>query len=283
MHRVFYDVFHHEGARQEFGFSRINGFSDEEGMPGWNLWFTHDAGAHQILLTEALVLGRDEAALPGLRVEGRFVLRYFPHEDDPLLASYSDEEIRLRRGPFFDDTGTLTPGGMQAMGEHLFLAGFLEFRTDLARRYVELSCSAPDRWREVRAQAPDTLCRDAPGWDPVMRLFDRLVSGFCHVHGTTPEAAVQADRRWGRFVVRDDGEPETRPDPGVRLRRMVVGLDLMPPSSGLVFTDLHQRLAEDGFKRIRPVSRGGWWTAKDRVARSGRTYEPEMCSCYQDH
>jgi hypothetical protein len=293
IYRVFHDVFHNEGARQEFGFSQINSFSDEEGMPGWNLWFSQDDGAHQILLTEADVLDHVETSRSGLQVMGRFAIRYFPDKNDFLLADYSAEEIRLRRGPHFDHTGTPTVGGRQAMGEHLFLAGFLDYRTDISRQYLELSCTAPTRWKEVCHKSPELFRRNAPGWRPAMRLFDKLVTGFCHVYETMPEKVVLADKKWLRFDIEGDNEPEPRPDPEVDLLRMVVGLklrtDTCPLVDGLAFSDLRQRLERDGFEHIQSIKPNSghecdnWWEVKDRVFCHCHAHGPELCRCYMDH
>lgn len=293
LYRVFHDMFHHEAARQEYGFSQINSFCDDLGMPGWNLWFSHDDGAHQILLTEADVLDQQDASRSGPQVTGRFAIRYFPDKNDFLLADYSAEEIRLRRGPHFDHTGTPTLGGRQSMGEHLFLAGFLDYRTDMARQYLELSCTAPTRWKEVCRKSPEMYRRNAPGWRPAMRLFDKLVTGFCHAYRTAPESVLLADRKWLRFDVEGENEPEPRPDPNVDLLKMVVGLRLCPnadpASRDSGFQGLNQRLQSEGFEHIQAIREGSghecdnWWTVKNRVFCQCHAHGPELCRCYMDH
>jgi len=292
LYRVLHGVFHHEPARQQFLFSQINGFCDNEGMPGWNIWLDNDNGANQVLLLDAQVQETNQTARRFQQVAGRFAIHFFPDMTMPSLAHYSDEEVQIRRGPLFDHTGTPTPHGRQVIDGHLFLAGFLDFNIDTARHYLELSCTAPNRWRDVDLQADDS-CRNIPGWKHAVRLFDKLVAAFCHVHQTSPEFVILAKKNWMRFHIANGAEPDPRPDPDIDLIKMVVGLRLHPHDANdnaIPGRDsLIQRLKADGFEdlqTIRPDSGhecSHWWAIKGNPALSFHDHEPALCRCYQDH
>lgn len=316
-YNVFHHVFHDDGAREHFGFSLINFFCNFEGMPGWNLWLSDDSGAYQLSLMEADVAPDKDPVktvepFPKLVISGRFNIRYFPAVDDPLLAQYSHIESRLRLGPLFDRTGTPTLNGQARINESSFVVGYLDFRTDSRRNFLELACMAPNRWKAVRIDGIDSekqespggrpachgkIDRCLPGWPLAFGLFDKLMAGFCYAFKTAPCAAVTGEKKWVRFHIDMNNACVPIEDREIDLFRLVIGLELHSDGPVSVNPEAYRQevrkdLVAEGFKPLfearhpeNPTegkARAEWWTVKDLVFSRNHHTEQHLC-CYHDH
>lgn len=323
---IFYGIFHHifndEGARKHFEFSQINFFNSTDGLPGWNLWFRENTRAYQLALVQAREIPGTERSnqtdAPGApTVEGRFVIRYFPGEDDPALDRFSCVEALLRMGPVFDHTGTPSLTGQERMDDSCFVVGYIDFRAGTGRDFVELECIAPNRWKDVRvdglyvttpengeieAVAPGGIDRDVPGWDLAFYVFDKLVAGYCYAFKTAPLAAVSAQKAWTRFDIDRDNSCVKTMDPDVTLYHLVTGFEIDPcgHEAGCPGTvdriayiqAVTDRLSDEGFllsevcgqpeKTPGPVIPPEWWTAGQLRFSNDTEAEMQHC-CYHDH
>lgn len=323
---IFYSIFHHifndEGARKHFEFSQINFFNSTDGLPGWNLWFRENTRAYQLVLVQAGEIpdhNRSNHTDPpdAPAVEGRFVVRYFPGEDDPELDNFSCAETLLRMGPLFDHTGTPSLTGQGRIDDNSFVVGYIDFRAGTGRNFVELECIAPNRWKDVRvdglylktpenrdfeAVAPGGIDRDVPGWDLAFFLFDKLIVGCCYAFKTVPYAVVTGRKAWTRFDIDRDNSLLETSDPDVNLFHMVTGLEIDPCGQesgyrGSVDRNAYiqavcHRLSDKGFflsevcgqpdKSPGSMVRAEWWTAKELCFSKDADAEMHHC-CYHDH
>ena len=317
LYNVFHHVFHNDDARAHLGFSLINFFSNAEGAPGWNLWLCDDSGAHQLSLMAADVTpdgdpDKTGKSFPELVVAGRFAIRYFPAVDDPLLAQYSRVESRLRLGPLFDQTGTPTLDGQARIDESAFVVGYVDFRTDSGRNFLELACVAPNRWKEVRINGlgsekkdppaagpvdPGKIDRYVPGWDLAFGLFHKLIACVCYAFKTAPCAAVTGEKKWVRFHIDTDNACGPVEDREIDLFRLVVGLELHSDGPVSINPEAYRHgvrndLAAEGFKHLCETRHpenptegkacAEWWTVKDLVFSHDHQTEQHLC-CYHDH
>ena len=113
--QMFYRLFNNEGARRHLGFTHINFYMNQEGMPGWHLWLDGRPGAYQIELSAQscdIDEGLEDCSLPVL---GQFIVRYFPDEAENTFNTFSFFEQMLRVGEMFDQTGTPTVQARQTL------------------------------------------------------------------------------------------------------------------------------------------------------------------------
>lgn len=320
-YRLFHFLFHDEGARQHFELSQINFFNSREGFPGWNLWFQENTRAYQLALVEACTLQDEEpftdtASPDTMVVKGRFAIKYFPAVDDPLLDNYSCTETLLRIGPLFDQTGTPTLVGQGRIDDSCFVVGYLDFRTDTSRSFIELDGMAPNRWRDVRvdglyietekngkieAVAPGEIDRDVPGWNLSFFFFDKLFSVCGYAFKTSPYAAIFARKKWTRFDIDRNHCCKEQPDSDIELFHLVAGFEMNAsgngnhpplPSREAYVQMVNDRLTAEGFllpeictspeESSCRVIRPWWWSTGELHFYPETDFETHHC-CYQDH
>ncbi|BBO77089.1 hypothetical protein DSCW_45060 [Desulfosarcina widdelii] len=320
-YRLFHFLFHDEGARKHFELSQINFFNSREGLPGWNLWFQENTGAYQLALVEARTLHDEEHCTspvsPGATpVTGRLAVKYFPAADDPLLDSYSCTETLLRLGTLFDHTGTPTLAGQGRIDDSCFVVGYLDFRTDTNRKFIELDGMAPNRWRDVRvdgfyietaqngkveAVVPGGIDRDVPGWDLAFFFFDKLFSVCGYAFKTSPYAAVFARKKWTRFDIDKNHCCKETLDSDIELFHLVTGFEMNDdgngnhrplPSREVYVQMVNDRLTAEGFRlpeictdpdeSAYRVIRPWWWSAGELHFSPETDLEMHHC-CYHDH
>lgn len=305
LYNIYHQVFHNENIRTYLGFSQINFFCNDQGYPGWNLWFEKDAKTYQLTLAQAQVtqFSSTEVNHPSI-IEGRLLIRYFPGEEDPVFDDFSCREILMRLGPQFDATGTPTIAGQKIIDDNDFVVGFLDFRTDTERSFLDISCTAPNVWREVRnkglylknsegkeyeAVNPGGTDRNIPGWELAFFLFDKIVSGFCRTCKTVPEVVTLAEKAWDRFDIDGDNNRVNTPDSDIRLFCLSLGFDTDSPhriaetsvqstEGRLKAQGFQFLLAKDHPEKINPE----WWTIKDMNFSEITGSETPHC-CYHDH
>jgi len=321
-YNIFHHVFHNEEARRYFGFSQINFFNSADGLPGWNLWFLENTRVYQLALIQAREISDDPESVHKTFfhkpvIEGRFAVRYFPGTDDPELDDYSCAETLLRLGPLFDHTGTPNLKGQDRMDDSCFVAGYLDFKTDTERNFLEIECIAPNRWKDVRvdglylktleniqytAVEPGGIDRNVPGWDRAFFLFDKLVSGCCHAFKTLPCAAILAQKKWTRFDIDKNNCCIETMDPGIELFHLIIGLEINACCNGTCcqnsmntdayIQDVSDRLSEEDLfisrvckgpeNIIKTKMNPEWWSIKQKKFSSDTESEMQHC-CYHDH
>lgn len=328
---IFYNIFHHifhdEGARKYFEFSQINFFNSAEGLPGWNLWFLENTRVYQLALVQAREISDDvdpahKASFHKPAIEGRFAVRYFPGADDPELDNYSCAEALLRFGPLFDHTGTPNLTGQDSMDDNYFVVGYLDFRTDTERNFLEIECIAPNRWKDVRvdglylktlenmeykAVEPGGIDRNLPGWDLAFFLFDKLISGCCYAYKTTPFAVIFAEKKWTRFDIDKDNCCIKKMDPDIDLFQLIIGLEINACRNGTcrngtccqnsMTRDAYIEAVSDRLSAkellVSGVCKGPenivktkmnpeWWSVKEKIFSRDAESEMQHC-CYHDH
>ena len=323
---IFYSIFHHifndEGARKHFEFSQINFFNNTDGLPGWNLWFRENTRAYQLALVQAREIpdhhrSNHTSYLDAPAVEGRFVVRYFPGEDDPELDNFSCAETLLRMGPLFDHTGTPSLTGQGRIDISCFVVGYIDFRVGTGRNFVELECIAPNRWKDVRvdglylktpenreleAVAPGGIDRDVPGWKLAFFLFDKLISGYCYCFNATPCAAVFAEKKWVRFDLNRENSCKKIMDPDIDLFNLVTGLEIhnrrngnnrrIPMNPDAYIHSVSERLSAEGFQlpkvwkepdnQLKTEVNPLWWSVSKMKFAIDTEDEMHHC-CYHDH
>lgn len=216
-YRMFHPLFHSAGARRHLSFSQINFYSNAHGFPGWHLWFDGKPGAYQLeLVEEEFIEHKTENAEIRLPVRGRFVVRYFPDEEEHVFNTFSCYEQMLRISSLFDNTGTPTPQGREQLHPSYFTIGYVDVRTNQDRDILELECFAPQRWRDIRVDGlllkndeeneyeavhPGDIDRNVPGWELCFFLFDKLFSGFCHVYKQPPVFVALAKTNGKVFMI----------------------------------------------------------------------------------
>ena len=322
-YRLFHSLFHDEGARKYFELSQINFFnSSDEGLPGWNLWLQQNTKVYQLSLVEAYTThGEDQfsnTADPyAAMIKGRLVIKYFPATDDPLLDTYSCAETLLRTGPLFDHTGTPGIRAQECIDASCFVVGYLDFRTSTDRNFIELTCVAPNRWKDIRvdglylqnprkeeveAVSPGGIDRNVPGWDLSFFIFDKLVSSCGYVFKTAPWAAAFAHKKWFRFNIDKNHCSKTEMDDDIELFHLVAGFttntDNDENHSSLLNRKtysrmINDRLTADGFliseMCIHPCSQlshqmipSSWWSTMNLLFSAEAGAEMHHC-CYHDH
>lgn len=316
-YKIFHHIFHDEGARHYFNFSNISFFTTSEGYPGWNLWFEGTSGAYQLILLNAQEVFDDDrlSALEisvNVAVEGRFLVRYFPSENDPGLDDYSCSEVLLRLGPLFDCTGTPTLAGQERINGNFFVVGFLDFRTDIQRTFLELECIAPNRWKDIRvdglylktaegeeyeAVTPGDVDRNLVGWDSAFILFDKVISACCYAYKCSPLAAIIAEKSWVRFNIDRDNVGIEISDSDIGIYHLISvfkinGKDFKPPKKDNYFQIISDQMTADGFQLLNVSKQTDlslnnkinpdWWEVKQMKFSEIIESEHQYC-CYHDH
>ena len=315
-YRIFHNIFNNEAARKHYGFSQISTFTSNEGYPGWNLWFQDVSGAYQIeiLQAENNFEGDRLLSLSGgaIVVKGSLAVRYFPNVDDPVLNNYSCLESLLRLSPIFDSTGTPTLKGQEQLNGNSFVVGFLDFKIDIERRFLEFECIAPNRWKDIRVDgllmendkgeqcevvSPLGLDRNLPGWEFAFVLFDKMISASCYVYSSFPIAAVVAEKKWIRFDINADNSSFEIFDKEIDIYHLISVFNILENNISSIDKSQYHRsllreLSEQGFSpdnicqgsetTIHDKINPDWWQAAR--LKLANVSEPEMQHCcYHDH
>jgi len=317
--RIFYSLFHNEGARDYFGFSKISFFCNEEGLPGWYLWFKEKKGAYQLELINSEILPQGNKKNGNFfpfkpAVRGRFAVRYFPSEEEEIFESYSYFERLIRLGPLFDRTGTPTFEGKTKIHESYFVLGYIDIQVNLSQNFLELECFAPERWEDFRlsglylktpdqddyeAVAPGRKDRNVPGWTPVLFLFDKILSVFCYTCRVGPLAVFLSSEKGYSFYIDGENQVEKRINYDLNQFRLVCGLHLEKEGCSPFKEDRNLNLyiqrvcdrlnhEENYIKRIwkrpeniaHPQINPCWWKAKEMEFQEEAS---EISCCYHDH
>jgi hypothetical protein len=249
---MFYSLFHNEEARDYFGFSQISFFCNEEGLPGWYLWFKEKKGAYQLELINGEILPQENEKSGNfspfkLAVRGRFAVRYFPSEEEEIFDTYSYFERLIRLGPFFDQTGTPTFEGRTKIHESYFIVGYIDVQTNFSRDFIEIECIAPERWEDFRvdglylktpdqkdyeAVAPGRQDRNVSGWNLSSFLFDKILLGFCYSFKVSPLAVLLSAENGFNFYIDNENRAEKRENPDLKQFYLTCGLELQKEGGG---------------------------------------------------
>jgi len=315
-YRILYNIFNDEDARNYYGFSQISCFTNSEGYPGWNLWFQGVSGAYQLELIQAQNIFEGERLLSllgrGVVAEGRFVVRYFPNVDDPLLGDFSCLESLFRLSSSFDSTGTPTITGQAYLDNNYFVVGFLDFKVDIDRTFLELECIAPNRWKDVRVDglliennqgekceivSPGGIDRNLPGWEFAFVLFDKMISACCYTHKCLPVEVIVAEKEWIRFDIDADNTSLETLDDEIELYHLISVFNLTDTNIDLIdtngyFQSFLNGLSAQGFSSVNTYKGSeftahdkinpGWWEAGKLRFSNVSAADIAHC-CYQDH
>jgi len=316
-YRMFHALFHNAGARRHLSFSQINFYSNARGFPGWHLWFDGKPGAYQLeLVEEEFIECKTETTGIDLPIWGRFLVRYFPHEEEHVFNTFSCYEQMLRTGLIFDSTGTPTSRGREQLHPSYFTIGYLDVRTNEDRDILELECFAPQRWRDIRVDGillksdeenvfeavhPGDIDRNVPGWELCFFLFDKLFAGFCHVYKQSPLLVALAKTNGRVFMIDANNnieEKETRDFSHVYLvtsMKLAHGTGSNPADKAdKVDREIYSRRVQDLLKSYgsyqihvfeKPDSNIGEWINPLWWAIGGLHFhgEEEGHCCYHDH
>ena len=243
-HDMFRSVFHNQGVRLHFGFSKISFFHNKEGLPAWYLWFSEKKGVYKIALTNASSIspGDDDHSTSSASrpfIQGTLVIHYYPSEEEDTFDSYSCFEKLIRLSPLFDHTGTPLFQKEPEIPVSHFVVGHIDVRTTPSQGFLELECFAPERWIDFRVDglylkapdqenyamlAPGEKDRDVPGWAPSWFLFNKITSGFCYHHRASPSEVLLFREKGFRFYIDKDNRMRKTKDCSLSQFRLLVRL-----------------------------------------------------------
>lgn len=315
---MFYSLFHNEEAKDYFGFSQISFFCNEEGLPGWYLWFKEKKGAYQLELINGEILPQENNTAGNAfpfkpAVRGRFAVRYFPSEEEDIFETYSCFERLIRLGPLFDQTGTPTFEGRTMIHESYFIVGHIDVQTNLSRDFIEIECLAPERWEDFRvdglylktpgqrdyeAIAPGGQDRNISGWNLSSFLFDKILLGFCYSFKVSPLVVLLSAKNGFNFYIDKENRAEKRKNPDLKQFYLTCGIDLQKEGDGpyrkdkklnLYIQSVINRLGQEKndimeiWKRPEDITspriNHDWWKAKEMEFQEKA---PDIL-CYCDH
>jgi len=316
--KMFFILFHDEGARKYFGFSQISALSNEEDMPFWYLWFKEKKGAYQLELINGEILPQENKKTGNFSpfnpaVQGRFAVRYFPWEEEEIFETYSYFEKLIRLGPLFDKTGGPTFDGRRKIHQSYFVVGYIDIQVNLSQNFLELECFAPERWEDFRlnglylktldqgdyeAVVPGGRDRNVPGWTQTFFLFDKILSGFCYAFRVAPLAVLLSSEKGFSFYIDEENRVEKKMNADLEQFRLVCGLDLEKEgyspfkedkNLNLYIQRVGDRLNQEEsdikgiWKRPEDITNSQinpyWWKAKEMKFQE----EASEIACYHDH
>lgn len=312
---MFVGVFHHEGARRHYGYSRISPFHSDEGMPGWYLWFEGKSGAYGLKVADAVC--RSEAMstqASHAMVAARITIAYFPDPDEAIFESFSWFERIARVGDFFDGSGTPTTEARGQLQDSFFAVGHADILVTADGSLVELACTAPEEWVDIRpagldlsddqgrpfpAVPPGGKDRRVPGWSLSHFLLDKIVCGFLFSQQRRLQQISGYRFDMPEFWIGDDNSIERRFDLGLKgcgLHLATAPSQNVRAVAGRVETTADWR--DEFIDTVYPVrsqwetvwrSRGPqtshwgcshWWEIGEHHLHDHRDH---LCSCYMDH
>lgn len=243
---MFYFLFHNAEAKEYCGFSQISFFCSEEGLPGWYLWLKEKRGAYRLDLINGDIARKKndssaESSTPELAVQGQFVIRYYPSEEEENFEAYSYFEKLIRFSPLFDTTGTPTFEGRNEIPESHFVVGHINVRTTLSKDFLEMECFAPEQWKDFRvdglylktpdqkdyeAVVPGGQDRNVPGWALSSFLFDKILMGFCFSFNVSPLAVLLSSENGFEFYIDKENRAEKIEKSNSKQFRLICDLNL---------------------------------------------------------
>jgi len=316
--KLFFVLFHNEGARKYLGFSQISALSNEEDMPFWYLWLAGKNGCFQLELIEGNILQPKEQQLETFIskdsiIKGRLAIRYYPSGNEDDFENYSYFEKLIRLGSLFDSTGAPTFEGRRRIHESYFVVGYIDIRVNTSQSFLELECFAPEKWEDFRVnglylKTPDQddyeavarggRDRNVPGWMLTSFLFDKILSGFCYTFKVAPCSVVLSSEEGFSFYIDENNRVDKRMNPDLKQSRLVCGLDLEKkghsPFKEDKNLDLYIQSVKDRLNREEGDIKGiwkrpeditnlhinpNWWKAKNMEFQE----EDSEISCYHDH
>ncbi len=240
LNQVFLAVFQTASVRKRFGFNHISLLVSMDGQPGWYLWFSKWQGAFLLRSLGGYEVPEYERFWPNESVCGvRLGIFYYPEIDEEVFESFSWPEKILRCGESFDETGTPTPTGRKEIPEAFFLVGHADIRFVSSRRFLELECTAPNRWRDYRLEGLQVQGssgnllqvvpaggrdRNIPGWELTCFLIDKLVLGICYGRRLAPIVARVSQRQGFSCYIHDGHLQEKKTEAGISEMKLTLGL-----------------------------------------------------------
>ena len=304
LNQVFLSVFQTEAARSRFGFTHISPQVSFDGFPGWYLWFSDRSGAFLLRVLTGCDVPTTESNFNLETVQGiRLGVFYYPHIEEKDFEGFSWPEKILRCSDYFDQTGTPTSEGRKEIPSSFFLVGQIDIRLCSMRCYLELECSALERWRDyrvgglhVRGPSGDLLevvaagdrDRDVPGWELTHFLMDKLVLGICFQQRLTPIAVLVSKEEGFASYLQENQQIEQRIEPGISEMNLSIGLSASPGGDSTICRRDYAAAAQRLGRELIDFMTGGspppdkrrlwinpeWWQAKNEP------FEPAtICGC----
>jgi hypothetical protein len=310
LNQVFLSVFQTEAARSRFGFTHISPVVIADGQPGWYLWFADRQGAFLLRSFTGYPVLHHESPFTHEPVRGvRLGVFYYPKLEEAVFDCFSWPEKILRCTDCFDPTGTPTAQRRAEIPEAYFLVGHVDIRFIPSRRFLEVECTALERWRDyrigglhLRDPSGDLLevvpaggrDRDIPGWELTRFLTDKLVLGICFNRRLAPMAVLVSRRDGIACYLHENRQVEQRIEPEISEMKLVIGLTEPGCGEGAIdfrgyATATQQRIGGELVDFVLggtalPV-KGSLWINPDWWQAQNEPFEPgNGCGCcHHDH
>jgi hypothetical protein len=172
-------------ARRRLGLKGASRRAD--GWPAWYIWLADTPGAYEIALL------RQSGDRP---TQADLALRYYPHPDEAVFATFAPVEQSVRLSALFDRTGTPAIEALDQIDPSLFHIAILSVRP-IGTETFDVLLQAQDRWLEIAThRGGEAARRSVPGLTLAATVLDFLVSAYAY-HNRRPPGAVTITRQPG--------------------------------------------------------------------------------------
>lgn len=262
---VLWATFTDEDARKLIGFKRITPFWGRN--PGWYLYINDMSGIYELqLLRYGLTRWKEDLGLESGRSSVfsycSFILKYYPHPDEPAFQDYNFFEKIVRLSGFFDKSGAPRED-VQDQTSHIFssyfLIGNLELHFEKENRAVCIVLNTQDRWIEYREKTLDTT----PAEDNLVRIFkptepdryvagleiswhllDKIVRAFCYSYKASPTTVFLINSPGKICYLKSSGKIRVKYSWKYPERKLEIGTTLTSkPSDKDVFGKIFEEVA----------------------------------------
>lgn len=221
-----YSVFD-ERLRNFIGFAKVSQVFRHQAR-GWDFWLNGKQGVWELQW-----VGWGEKFAWSYC---RFLLRYYPHPDEPVLEDFSFGEQIMRLSHNFTDYGCPRFDSRREVDQSYYVIGKLDIFS--RNKAIVAILKSQDRWIEYRPQGLEVekpggervwvvekggKDRDVPGWDLSWQYFDCLVKAFCCIH-KTPPSMVRLKSRSGKIWHVDGAEVREERTAEVVMRQLKVAM-----------------------------------------------------------
>ena len=200
--------------------------------PGWYIWLSNAQGTYHVELLDIVM-----ADAPEFGQNGLFSIKCYPHADAVVFDTFSFEEKRLLKSPFFDETQTPRFEAREKIPPSFFNVAALEFQLSEDETMACFTLESLDVMRSVYPAGPrlyaspitesrhlrsgDTI-RSVPGWELGYPLFDRLLSMYAF-YGSSGPVRLRVTRSQGfEYVCTGENTFDCASAPEVRQLAMSV-------------------------------------------------------------
>lgn len=199
--------------------------SQWRGLRSWRYRLADAAGAYELVLWDQRrgVLNAPETSSirfgEPLKLEfdeAIFLIRYFPHPDEPCFDDFAVEEQSLRLSEVFANGSALFPvdGFEDRLNEFHFNVGLMMVAAGVFHGVVRLSLMSQERFVSVAEDGitllgrqivkPGEVDRNVPGWQLSWRFFSKIAKVYVE-NLSTPFMIVERDEPGRLWTCRTSG------------------------------------------------------------------------------